>query len=150
MITGELIRNCFWPTGTYGTLTVNGVTLQTVEQPWRDNRRFVSCIPNGSYLVRRHTSPKFGKCWAVLGNGLFLSQAEADQGRYAILIHAANWPDQLNGCIAPGLERRILPSSPRQGFEAIGVTSSRTALDRLEAALKGVEEWVLEVRSFAT
>ena len=32
----------------------------TLERPWLQNKRNISCIPNGLYLCRRITSPRFG------------------------------------------------------------------------------------------
>jgi hypothetical protein len=65
----------------------------TLELPWRDNQRRVSCIPPGTYKGVKHTSPKFGQCVHITGV----------PERSEILIHPANRVDQLLGCIAPGM-----------------------------------------------
>ena len=36
------------------------VVCHTMELPWRDNERRLSCIPTGVYNVVKHQSPKFG------------------------------------------------------------------------------------------
>ncbi|MCH9647391.1 MAG: hypothetical protein K0U98_04075 [Deltaproteobacteria bacterium] len=35
--------------GTFGTITVGGATVYTLEPPWRGNAPRVSCIPSGRY-----------------------------------------------------------------------------------------------------
>ena len=55
--------------------------FKTMELPWKDNKRRVSCIPVGFYIVRKHTSPKFGNTFHVLNV----------KGRSEILIHKGNY-----------------------------------------------------------
>ena len=65
---------------------------KTMELPWRDNQRNVSCIPSGTYQVRKHVSPKFGETFHVLDV----------PGRSEILIHTGNYNRDTLGCILPG------------------------------------------------
>ena len=67
--------------------------LQTLERPWIFNERKVSCIPTGTYLVKRHDSPKFGQCLKV----------QDVKGRSDILIHSGNVVNDTLGCILVGL-----------------------------------------------
>ena len=69
------------------------VQLQTLERPWIFNERKVSCIPTGTYLVKRHNSPKFGQCFKV----------QDVKGRSDILIHSGNVVNDTLGCILVGL-----------------------------------------------
>ena len=78
--------------GTLGKLTMEGLHAYTIELPWRGNRVGESCIPPGVYKAQRHESPTHG-------DTLWLRQVP---GRSEILIHSANGPHQLEGCIAPG------------------------------------------------
>lgn len=71
---------------------------KTMELPWRDNRRNVSCIPPGAYEVRKHLSPKFGRSFHVLNV----------PGRSEILIHPGNYNRDTLGCILPGIAYRDL------------------------------------------
>ena len=64
----------------------------TLELPWKNNERRVSCIPCGEYEVKAHTSPKFGKCFWIQGV----------PGRSEILIHSGNYYTQILGCILVG------------------------------------------------
>jgi hypothetical protein len=72
----------------------------TLELPWKNNEKRVSCIEPFVYMLHPHNSPKFGKClWVKAKNGAEILPG----GRSEILIHAANFSRQLLGCIAPGL-----------------------------------------------
>lgn len=66
--------------------------FKTVELPWKNNQRRISCIPPGTYTAIKHNSPKFGACLWI--------QDVPD--RSEILIHPANFWHDLLGCIAPG------------------------------------------------
>lgn len=82
---------------TTGILTANWlgqkVDLFCIELPWKNNQRRVSCIPEGNYRCFSHTSPKFGRTFHI----------RDVPGRSEILIHVANKPSELLGCIAPGM-----------------------------------------------
>jgi len=92
--------------GCMGELIVEGQHFcYTIEQPWRQNRRFVSCVPVGTYNLIPFDSQKYGQTFALENEALdvFAYQDEAGDGqRYACLFHAANWAHQLQGCVAPG------------------------------------------------
>jgi len=64
----------------------------TIELPWRQNARRVSCVPEGVYTLRKRYSEKFK--WHLV----LLEVPE----RSGILIHPANDAvKELQGCIAP-------------------------------------------------
>jgi hypothetical protein len=48
------------------------------------------CIPEGIYLCKRYSSPKYPNTWEIIGV----------PGRSKILIHTANTIDELLGCVA--------------------------------------------------
>ena len=79
--------------GTNGTLTLNGqFVCFTIELPWRENKRNMSCIPEGTYELQPHFSINHKAHIKVLD--VF--------NRSQILIHAANDAlTELKGCIAP-------------------------------------------------
>ena len=63
-----------------------------IELPWLNNRRNVSCIPEGTYILKARYSQKFG-------HHLILENVK---NRTLILIHPANDAlKELRGCIAP-------------------------------------------------
>lgn len=89
--------------GVFGELIVNDIKLFTVEQPWRNNKPYKSCIPAGEYQLVPHDSKKYGETWAMVNHDLSVSHyKEANIKRFACLFHKANYAKQLQGCIAPG------------------------------------------------
>jgi hypothetical protein len=83
-------------------LMPSGRELHVLERPWRDNRPFDSCIPDGVYLITPYKSPRFGDVYIVIG-GTVSQFKSAQHERYGILFHGANKVQQLAGCLAPGL-----------------------------------------------
>tara|TARA_R100001244_G_scaffold9274_2_gene11360 strand:+ start:7329 stop:7754 length:426 start_codon:yes stop_codon:yes gene_type:complete len=65
---------------------------KTLELPYKANIRGVSAIPVGSYRVVKRNSSKYGDHFHVTGV----------QNRSLILIHVANFKNELRGCIAVG------------------------------------------------
>ena len=88
--------------GTFGKLYIDGDFIcHTVERPWKNNEAGVSCIPEGTYNITPHVSPKFGDCYILEQRTLGVTKFGPSQ-RTHILIHPANHAGQLQGCIAPG------------------------------------------------
>jgi hypothetical protein len=116
------------PKGTLGVLHLPDHSLApfyTVERPWLHNRRFESCIPEGAYILAWRKSPKFG--W-----GYELSDV---RGRDHILIHAANYPEDVQGCI--GIGESLMGNK-------VAVGRSRDALRRFHS-LTEEKQWVLQI-----
>src|SRR6185312_11622998 len=88
-----LLKRLYFPGGTNGSLLINGqYHCKTIELPWKDNQTGISCIPEGTYNVKRRIS-------AHLGGHLILENVPK---RDLILIHKANDAvKELRGCIAP-------------------------------------------------
>ena len=108
------LRRVYGQDGTSGTIWYYGQKIcESIELPWRNNQRNVSCIPEGRYLLQTQIHPVKGKQIVVCGV----------PGRQGILIHAANDALlELRGCIAPVCK----VSSPGRGLYG------RIALERLE------------------
>ena len=105
---------------TLGVITwenMNRLPLDCLERPWKDNAIGVSRIPPGRYPWVRWHSPHFNR------EVIHLKDA-AVAPRSAILVHEANWPEQLRGCIAPGCQR----ADWRSRGHGLGVGSSLQAL----------------------
>ena len=117
--------------GTFGKLYDDGgaFVCHTLEPCWFNNRRNISCIPEGRYNVVPYNSPKFGRTYAVVGRGVSL-QDSADAERFGILFHKANWAHQLEGCIAPGSKLSVI-----EGGWAVGRSG-----DALELLLEVLDE----------
>lgn len=67
-------------------------SCDTLELPWKDNKRNVSCVPSGDYKVVKRYSPKFG-------NHFHLTNVK---DRSYILIHKGNYYTDIRGCILVG------------------------------------------------
>src|SRR5262245_24888923 len=93
----RLIRSESTPDGVFGRLAVpNGRMLFTLEDDWKDNAPGKSCIPTGTYTLRRtiyhkHNLETFEVCDVP------------DRSR--ILIHPANTEEDVEGCIGVGMRR---------------------------------------------
>jgi hypothetical protein len=125
----ELFRT-YDPEGTNGELKL--VVCNTIELPWLQNQRNVSCIPEGRYELRKRFIKKFG---------LHLLVVDVP-GRSWILIHPANdAKTQLKGCIAPVTQL----TGPGKGNE------SRLANEKLKAlvleALERKEKVFITIKS---
>lgn len=88
-----VLSRTYFPEGTNGQLSCDGeFVCFTIELPWRENEKSVSCIPEGYYLLRKRYSRKFQ--WHI--------EVVAVKNRSSILFHAANNArKELKGCIAP-------------------------------------------------
>lgn len=82
-ILGELHRN---------NLLSNTFLCYTLELPWKDNKRRVSCVPTGKYKCEPYSSRKYPK----------VTELQEVPGRDKILIHAGNFAKHTNGCILVG------------------------------------------------
>lgn len=100
MRTVTIVRTCL-PTYTLGTMYLDdgGTTFCTLELPYRDNKRNISCIPEGEYVCKKVCSPHFGNTFEVCGV----------PGRSEILFHQGNYTSSTRGCVLIG--ERWAPSS---------------------------------------
>ena len=98
MINLLLIRDTFSKKSTIGELFINGERIcDTLENPWVDNQRNVSCIPEGVYPVRLRLPRE-----SASRDYLHLLVQEVPN-RDFILVHRGNFPSQTQGCILVGL-----------------------------------------------
>lgn len=66
-----------------------------LENPWKDNRQYISCIPEGHYsAIKIRNHHRFGDCFFI----------EDVANRSEIMIHALNYVHQTDGCPGPGIE----------------------------------------------
>ena len=98
MINLLLIRNTFSKKSTIGELFLNGERIcDTLENPWVDNQRNISCIPEGVYPVRLRLPRE-----SATRDYLHLLVQEVPN-RDFILVHRGNFPSQTQGCLLVGL-----------------------------------------------
>lgn len=107
---------------TLGMLIVGERVFKTLELPWRDNKRNMSCIPAGEYNVdymERSASGKYRGCFHV----------KNVPGRSEILIHSGNVSAHTRGCIIVGGKTGELSGQP-------AVLNSMSALRELGAIVE--------------
>lgn len=130
MIKIKLVRKQFSDLGIKGLLTCTAppLYLYTLENPWKDNARGVSCIPPEVYQCEIVQSPKFGRVYGV----------KDVKDRSHILFHAGNYPRDTRGCILLGQNGDFL--SP-----TMFIGNSQKALKEFMDKLAG-EPFELEIR----
>nr|QJB19536.1 MAG: hypothetical protein [Microvirus sp.] len=97
--------------GTYGALIYNSKPLcYTLELPWKNNAKQISCIPPDIYQCHKTLSVKHGSCIRL--NHVI--------NRDGILIHTGNNLTDTQGCILVGLD-----------VQSTGLIYSKLALERL-------------------
>ena len=123
-----ILSRTYFPDGTNGKLECKGKSIcNTIELPWRENEKRVSCIPEGKYFIEKRYSKKFK--WHL--------EVMEVKYRSLILFHPANNAQQeLNGCIAPvtKLSGPGLGLQSRQAFAKLKNLVYR-ALDSTETVL---------------
>jgi len=108
-----LIRDTFSDKSTIGELFINGERFcDTLENPWINNKKNVSCIPRGEYKVRLRLARE-----SATRDYLHLLVEDVENRSY-ILFHIGNTPKDTSGCILVGL-------GSQQDF----VSNSRLAMD---------------------
>ena len=93
-----LIRDTFSEQSTIGELFLNGERMcDTLENPWKDNQRNISCIPEGEYKVRLRLARE-----SATRDYLHLLVQDVPD-RDWILFHRGNSAKDTSGCILVGL-----------------------------------------------
>ena len=113
-----------------GRLTYKGFQCFTLELPYKDNQRNISCIPPASgYVGRKHVSPKNGECISI--NNVF--------HRTHIQIHKGNFTSDIEGCILVGDSVKFLNSD-----SIPDVTNSKNTLNKLLGMLP--DKFTIEIK----
>ena len=137
MRTALLTRQASEDQGTLGSFYSWGFSCMTLELPWRDNQKNISCIPAGRYITKLIYSQKFKDVY-------WLREVE---DRTGILIHAGTWAGDKEkgfkthsyGCILLGKYSGIYQNQK-------AVFYSKPMVNALMAWMKK-EEFELEVRN---
>ena len=115
MINLLLIRDTFTEESTIGELFINGERIcDTLERPYFNNLRNISCIPEGVYPVRLRLPRE-----SATRDYMHLLVKDVKDRDY-ILFHIGNTAKDTSGCILVGL-------GSQQNF----VNNSRLAMDLL-------------------
>lgn len=106
---------------TYGVFIDDSTGLPlclSLELPWMENRRSISCIPEGKYYCEPYTSAKYKDVFQVMDV----------RDRSSILIHVGNKLSHTEGCILPGMQYGYLNGE-------IAVLGSSAGLSAIKAAV---------------
>ena len=97
---------------TQGMVLLDTCVLYSLELPWVPEAGFPgghpdrSCVPAGMYELALHDTARHPKTFALVNRSLGVI-AEPDpafpNARTACLIHVANYPGDLEGCIGLGM-----------------------------------------------
>ena len=110
-----LIRDTFSENSVIGELFLNGEWMcDTLENPWLDNQRNISCIPEGEYPVRLRLPRE-----SATRDYMHLLVKDVPNRDY-ILLHIGNSAKDSRGCILVGI-------GSKQDF----VSNSTLAMDLL-------------------
>ena len=110
-----LIRDTFTEESTLGELFIDGERIcDTLENPYLDNQRNISCIPEGEYPVRIRLPRE-----SATRDYIHLLVKDVKDRDY-ILFHIGNTAKDTSGCILVGL-----------GSQQNVVNNSRLAMDLL-------------------
>ena len=110
-----IIRDTFTEVSTIGNLYLDGEWLcDTLENPYLNNQRNISCIPEGQYKVRLRTARE-----SATKDYLHLLVQDVPD-RSLILFHSGNTAKDTRGCVLVGI-----------GTEQDFVKNSRLAMDLL-------------------
>lgn len=128
----DLVRVEYTARCVRGLWLVNGhLQCATLENPWLDNQKNISCIPEGTYDFTRTVSNRFGETFEIGGV----------KGRTRILIHWGNTAADTEGCVLLGTEIGSLGGEP-------AVLQSRKAFTRFMTLMNSlkIEKDVIGVR----
>lgn len=124
----QFLANC-----TMGQISLtDGTVIYSLELPWKDNQKDISCVPPGVYNLIPYTSPKHDSTWYLENESLGVGGNGAE--RSFCEIHSANWASQLEGCIALGLQHSPM-YNPQEGEIVPAVEDSMLAINRIKNVL---------------
>lgn len=122
-------RFAYTPMGVFGEMILPEFRCYTVERPWLDNKPSVSCVPEGTYNIKK----------GFFNRGNYSVYELLDvPGRSLIKIHIANTMDDVIGCIGVGKGLGYVDSK-------WAVTRSRMAHDEFMAAMGDVDEGTIKI-----
>ncbi len=117
--------------GTFGTLIDNGIPFAlTLERPWVDNERNVSCIPAGVYACNRFSSKSHSNTFQVMNV----------PNRTGILFHTGNLMEHSAGCILIGETFDLYKGNP-------AILSSKKGFDEFMSKLENMQDFQLLIQN---
>lgn len=125
------LERYYSPFGVWGKLYGLESWLFTMEREWENNQPYISCIPEGLYMCKRHNSPAHGETFILLNT----------EPRTHILFHVGNKPKDFKGCIGVGFKAAIVENEPF-------IVDSRNAFKYFMNELNGLDHFGLVITSF--
>lgn len=96
-----ILYRTYYETGTHGELVFpDGEVLFTLENPWLDNKRHESCVPEGTYSLLFRESPLVSRL--TMNDHTFSYELMNVEGRSNIIFHQGNYVKNTDGCILLG------------------------------------------------
>jgi hypothetical protein len=119
---------------TLGTFTIFDTQdiFHCLELAWKDNKRGISCIPEGEYQVDWTYSPKYKRKMYLVTNVT---------GRSGIRIHKGNYFTDIQGCILLGKDHTDINND---GYR--DVVSSGQSIKEFEDIMGG-ESFILKIKN---
>lgn len=113
---------------TPGIFSFGPYTCFALERPPYHNARFLGQVPEGDYLVNRHTNDSIDRPRWILKTNRWVHEAiqpvgDSSDERYDILIHVANEVKEIVGCIGLGMNLVV-----SDNFMNTGLLNSATAI----------------------
>lgn len=129
----------YYENGVQGVLRLpNHLSVATLERPWLDNQRSISCIPEGTYTLRKRNSAVVERT----SRGEFPEGWEVTDvpGRTYIMFHVGNYIRDSEGCVLVGYKHGFHEGQPV-------VWSSMIGMRIFMEALNAKDEWTLLIKS---
>lgn len=137
LLTSECREDC-----TIGTWSCVGLMLQTIELPWRDNAKDVSCVPAGTYRLIPYLSAKHGRTWRLhnpeLGVWGISDDPPSPDMRTEVEVHTGNLAEESEACILVGMAAGTMLN--KAGHIVPAVLDSVVALGKLRELTDGASE----------
>ena len=127
------IKTISYPDCTMGRLNYKDFQCFTLELPWLDNQKSISCTPANTYRGAKHLSPSLG--WVI-----HILDVE---GRTWCYIHKGNFTYQIRGCTLVGKSITYLDSD-----SVPDVASSGPVFDELYEMLPDEFPIIIDRRFF--
>lgn len=130
MITYILMRIAENQYGMFGVMIddQNIPFVLTLELPWMQNQHDISCIPNGTYKVKRVETEHHGIVFQIMNV----------HNRSGILIHWGNLIKDSKGCVLIGEQFEPINGLP-------GISASGAGFAEFMEKLKDVDEFALRI-----
>jgi len=116
---------------TLGELNADGFKCLTLERPWKNNAKGISCIPTGTYLCKHTFSPKFLK---------YTYELKDTNPRTGIRIHPGNFFFDIEGCILLGDSYKDLNKDGK-----VDVQNSKITIQKFEEIM-GKKDFLLVIK----